>query len=185
METKELLAKLAEINFFEKFKAESEQKYVEFVTEKHDESTQGDNAPYFKRYPGLSLVPISMDLRINWLETDVENLAENSFGMFEAYEIQIVGEEDYPTFEFTIDTKVYTTSGDAKGFPNQAIDFVFDRFAKINDGVKPHEIVHPTSEKSRPIVFCTPDAFKRLQDADLVPADRESVKSQGLPEWVD
>ena len=181
----DLFERLNEIKFFAGFTPQVKREYLAYIREEYGRQLDGPNAEYFRAYPGLALVAAKLEMVWDSVETDVEELSECSFGMFNAQEIQVVGNNENPTLEFDLDGTTERFTNDIATFAFRCFDFVASRFGRANDLVRPHSIYYPSDYPLYYVVFCTPDALDRLGESSLIPSHRDEVQNQSFMDWVD
>lgn len=116
------------------------------------------------------------------VELDVEDLAEASFGLFDAHEFQVVGEIESPTLEFRLGDEQHRFTDDVATFPMRWFDFVASRMGRHCQLVRPHAILHPSPSPTYHVIFCRPKALKRLEGSGLIPLAWDELESSSFME---
>lgn len=179
------LSKLESIDFFDGFPDTSKREYIQLIRSNLEEQLQGPNAEYFRAYPGLSLVVTDVELIIESVEVDIESLADNSFGLFDPTEIQVVGDINHPTLEFDLEGNKESFSDDASTFILRCFDFAASRFGRVANLVRPHGMVHPSNQPLMYVLLCRPQAFKRLEASAMIPVSHDEIEAHSFMDWVD
>lgn len=181
----DFLERLDALNFFESFDARVRDEYAEHIRTTLAKGLAGPNAETFEVFPGLALVVTSLKMDLDSVESDIEELSESSFDMFDVHDIQVVGSPDHPTLEFILAGKQEAYTGDVHDFPFRSFEFAGSRWGRINSGIRPHAIVHPSDEPRYHVVYCTHSALERIGDEKLIPKELDDLRAASLMAWVE
>lgn len=177
MESSDLMARLDAIRFFEGYTPEAEQEARSRVLEQYEKGLAGESGRYFERFPGFALKFLGVDGELDGaedLESVLDGVAKESFGMFKPTDVSAVCDPDESLIrlQFRVGGVQYKAEAEYEGWlPDEVLEVIEKAFKTHCNKLGFHTLHFPEDSQEVALTICTARSFQAAVKAGLVPAD--------------